>query len=49
MSDRCPNVVKESIQATLDRFLSASETSDLAPVDTDRPIVANPTEAAPKS
>jgi predicted esterase len=49
MSDRGPNVVKESIQTTLDRFLSASETSDLAPVDTDRPIVANPAEAAPKS
>jgi predicted esterase len=49
MSDRGPNVVKESIQATLDRFLSASETSDLAPVATDRPIVSNPMEAAPKS
>ncbi len=49
MSDRGPNVVKESIQATLNRFLGASDTSDLAPVDTDHPIVSNPIEAAPKS
>jgi hypothetical protein len=49
MSDRGPNVVKESIQATLDRFLGTSDTTDLAPVDTDRPIVSNPTQAAPKS
>ena len=49
MSDRGPNAVKESIQATLDRFLGASDTSDLAPVDTDPPIVSNPIEAPPKS
>jgi len=49
MSDRGPNVVKESIQATLNRFLGASDTSDLAPVDTDPPIVSNPVEATPKS
>ena len=49
MSDRGPNVVKESIQATLDRFLGTSDTSDLAPADTDRPIVSNPIGAAPKS
>jgi hypothetical protein len=49
MSDRGPNAVKESIQATLDRFLGTSDTTDLAPVDTDRPIVANPVQATPKS
>jgi hypothetical protein len=49
MSDRGPNVVKESIQATLDRFLGTSDTTDLAPVDTDQPIIANPIEAVPKS
>jgi predicted esterase len=49
MSDRGPNVVKESIQATLNRFLSATDTSDLAPVDTDQPIVSSPAQAVPKS
>jgi hypothetical protein len=41
MSDRGPDSVKEKIQATLDRFLSGSATSELAPVDTDKPIVVN--------
>jgi hypothetical protein len=49
MSDRGPNTVKQSIQATLDHFLGSSETSDLAPVNTDQPIVANPTDPTPKS
>jgi hypothetical protein len=41
MSDRGPDSVKETIQATLDQFLSGSATSELAPVDTDKPIVVN--------
>jgi hypothetical protein len=49
MSDRGPNAVKESIQTTLNHFLGSSETSDLAPVDTDPPIVTSPIKVAPKS
>lgn len=41
MSDRGPDSVKEKIQATLDHFLSDSATSDLAPVNTDKPIISN--------
>jgi hypothetical protein len=47
MSDRGPDSVKEKIQATLDRFLSDSTTSDLAPAKTDKPIVTR--ESAPRS
>ena len=39
MSDRGPDSVKEKIQATLDRFLSDSATSELTPANTDAPIV----------
>ena len=39
MSDRGPDAVKETIQATLDDFLSDSATSELAPADTDELIV----------
>jgi hypothetical protein len=39
MSDRGPDAVKETIQATLDHFLSDSASSDLAPADTDKLIV----------
>jgi hypothetical protein len=39
MSDRGPDAVKETIQATLDHFLSNSASSELAPVNTDRLIV----------
>jgi hypothetical protein len=42
LSDRGPDSVKEKIQATLDKFLSDSASSDLAPVKTDRPAVTNP-------
>ncbi len=39
MSDRGPDAVKETIQLTLDRFLSGSATSELAPANTDDLIV----------
>src|SRR4051812_38294704 len=39
MSDRGPDSVKETIQVTLDHFLSDSPTSELAPATTDKPIV----------
>jgi hypothetical protein len=39
MSDRGPDSVKEKIQATLDHFLSDNVTSELAPANTDKPIV----------
>ena len=42
LSDRGPDAVKEKIQATLDRFLRDSASSDLAPVETKRPMIANP-------
>ncbi len=49
MSDRGPDRVKESIQATLDRFLSDSATSDLSSVNTEKPLVSNPRETLPGS
>jgi hypothetical protein len=42
LSDRGPDSVKERIQATLDKFLSDSTASDLASVDTNAPMIANP-------
>jgi hypothetical protein len=42
LSDRGPDSVKERIQATLDKFLSDSAASDLASVDTNAPMIANP-------
>jgi alpha/beta hydrolase fold len=42
LSDRGPQSVKEKIQATLDRFLKDSASSDLAPADTKQPMIANP-------
>ena len=39
MSDRGPDAVKETIQATLDHFLSDSTTSELAPANTNELIV----------
>jgi pimeloyl-ACP methyl ester carboxylesterase len=41
MSDRGPDFAKQSIEATLDRFLGGGDASDLAPVDTGRRIVAD--------
>jgi len=41
MSDRGPDAVKETIQASLDHFLSDSASSELAPVDTSRLIVSS--------
>jgi hypothetical protein len=40
MSDRGPDQVKETIEQTLDKFLGSSDTSDLAPVPTDKPLIA---------
>jgi hypothetical protein len=40
MSDRGPDAVKETIQSTLDQFLGDVSTSDLAPVQTDKPLIA---------
>jgi hypothetical protein len=42
LSDRCPDYLQERIQATLDKFLSDSAASDLAPADTTQPMIANP-------
>jgi dienelactone hydrolase len=41
MCDRGPDFAKQSIEATLDRFLGGDNSSDLAPVNTDHLIVAN--------
>jgi hypothetical protein len=40
MSDRGPDSVKETIQATLDQFLGDPAASDLAPAPTDNPLIA---------
>jgi hypothetical protein len=42
LSDRGPNSVKEKIQATIDQFLRSSASSDLAPANTQAPMIANP-------
>jgi hypothetical protein len=42
LSDRGPQSVKEKIQTTLDRFLKDSASSDLAPANTQQPMIANP-------
>ena len=39
MSDRGPDAVKQTIQAALDHFLGDSDSSELAPADSDRLIV----------
>src|SRR5947207_11199954 len=39
LSDRGPQSVKEKIQATLDQFLKDSDASDLAPANTERPMI----------
>jgi hypothetical protein len=39
MSDRGPDAVKETIQAALDHFLGDSDSSELAPADSDQLIV----------
>ncbi|SHL43577.1 hypothetical protein SAMN05444159_5897 [Bradyrhizobium lablabi] len=41
MSDRGPDTAKERIQATLDKFLSDGNASELAPVNTDNPMISN--------
>ncbi|MDB5611737.1 MAG: hypothetical protein JWP25_8637 [Bradyrhizobium sp.] len=40
MSDRGPDSVKETIQATLDHFLSDSSSSELSPAPTDKPLIS---------
>jgi hypothetical protein len=42
LSDRGPDAVKEKIQATLDRFLRDSASSELAPANTTSPMIVNP-------
>jgi hypothetical protein len=42
MSDRGPDSVKEKIQATIDRFLRDSASSELAPANTEQPMICNP-------
>ena len=42
LSDRGPQSVKAKIQMTLDRFLRDSAASDLAPANTEQPMIANP-------
>jgi dienelactone hydrolase len=41
MSDRGPDSAKETIQAALDQFLGGGASSELAPTDTNKPIVAS--------
>jgi hypothetical protein len=41
LSDRGPDSVKEKIQATLDKFLSKSASSELATTDTTSPMIQN--------
>jgi dienelactone hydrolase len=47
MSDRGPDSVKESIQSSLDKFLSDPAASELSPADTSKPIVADPRAMGP--
>jgi hypothetical protein len=42
LSDRGPDSVKKRIQATLNKFLSDNAASELATVNTDQPMIANP-------
>jgi hypothetical protein len=40
MSDRGPEKAREQIEATLEKFLGDSSSSDLSPVPTDNPLIA---------
>jgi hypothetical protein len=40
MSDRGPDEAREKIQATLDKFLGDSSSSDLSPMQTENPLIA---------
>jgi hypothetical protein len=42
LSDRGPDSVKERIQGTLNKFLGETAASELAAVNTDQPMIANP-------
>lgn len=44
LSDRGPDSVKEKIQATLDKFLSNSSSSELTAADTTSPMIVNPAD-----
>ncbi len=44
LSDRGPDSVKEKIQATLDKFLSSSGSSELTAADTTSPMIMNPAD-----
>ena len=44
MSDRGPDLVKEKIRATLDRFLRDSASSELVLADTKQPMICNPAD-----
>lgn len=44
LSDRGPDSVKEKIQATLDKFLSSSSSSDLTSAPTTSPMIMNPAD-----
>jgi hypothetical protein len=44
MSDRGPDLVKKKIQATLDRFLRDSTSSELALAGTKQPMICNPAD-----
>ncbi len=44
LSDRGPESVKEKIQATLDKFLGNTTSSELASADTNEPMIANPAD-----
>jgi len=44
LSDRGPDSVKEKIQATLDQFLRASASGELASADTTSPMIRNPAD-----
>jgi hypothetical protein len=47
LSDRGPDSVKKTIQATLDHFLKDSSASELGPANTDRPLIVNQDLIAP--
>jgi alpha-beta hydrolase superfamily lysophospholipase len=47
MSDRGPDSVKESIQSSLDKFLSEPASSALSPADTSKPLIGDPRAMGP--
>ena len=47
MSDRGPDSVKQSIQNSLDKFLSDAASSELGPVDASKPLISDPRAMGP--